>query len=202
MQLLPTANRVVPDVVEAMSMTELTDQPKIRYSATVAREVTWNTSSEPEKDPENSKDTFLGTVGSDSSRDDTWTVTLTLQGKPVTLQLNTWCVIPEKIWTEVGQPQLTASDRTLRGPDSRAISTLGMFLGTFTHNNRSMETEVYVVKRLAKPLLGRPIILTLGLVKLVAAVEQQHIALISLPGPREAQGGVQHRTPRQHPAVC
>ena len=146
-----------------------------------------NTSSEPEKDPENSKDTLLGTVGANSSRDDTWTVTLTLQGKPVTLQFNIGVevtVIPEKIWREVGQPQLTASDRTLCGPDSRAISTLGMFLGTFTHNNRSMETEVYVVKRLAKPLLGRPIILTLGLVKLVAAVEQQHIALISLPGPR------------------
>ena len=33
---------------------------------------------------------------------------------------------------------------------------------------------MYVVKRLAKPLLGRPTILDLGLVKLVAAVEQQH----------------------------
>ena len=86
-----------------------------------------NTSSEPEKDPENSKDTFLGTVGADSSRDDTWTVTLTLQGKPVTLQLDTGAevtVIPEKIWREVGQPQLTASDRTLRGPDSLAIPSL------------------------------------------------------------------------------
>ena len=136
-----------------------------------------NTSSEPEKDPENSKDTFLGTVGADSSRDDTWTVTLTLQGKPVTLQLDTGAevtVIPEKMWREVGQPQLTASDRTLRGPDSRAIPTLGKFLATFTHNSRSVETEVYVVKRLAKPLLGRPTILDLGLVKLVAAVEQQH----------------------------
>ena len=127
-----------------------------------------NTSSEPEKDP---------TVGADSSRDDTWTVTLTLQGKPVTLQLDTGAevtVIPEKMWREVGQPKLTASHRTLRGPDSRAIPTLGKFLGTFTHNSRSVETEVYVVKRLAKPLLGRPTILDLGLVKLVAAVEQQH----------------------------
>ena len=133
-----------------------------------------NTSSEPEKDPENSK---LGTVGADSSRDDTWTITLTLQGKPVTLHLDTGAevtVIPEKMWREVGQPQLTASDRTLRGPDSRAIPTLGKFLGTFTHNSRSVETEVYVVKRLAKPLLGRPTILDLGQVKLVAAVEQQH----------------------------
>ena len=33
---------------------------------------------------------------------------------------------------------------------------------------------MYVVKRLAEPLLGRPTILDLGLVKLVAAVEQQH----------------------------
>ena len=33
---------------------------------------------------------------------------------------------------------------------------------------------MYILKRLAKPLLGRPTILDLGLVKLVAAVEQQH----------------------------
>ena len=37
MQLLPATNRVVPCAVEA---TELTVQPKIRYAATVAREVT------------------------------------------------------------------------------------------------------------------------------------------------------------------
>ena len=37
MQLLPTTNRVVPGAVEAMSLTELTVQPKIRYAATVAR---------------------------------------------------------------------------------------------------------------------------------------------------------------------
>ena len=40
MQLLPATNRVVPGAVEAMSMTELTVLPKIRYAATVAREVT------------------------------------------------------------------------------------------------------------------------------------------------------------------
>ena len=160
-----------------------------------------NTSSEPEKDPENSKDTFLGTVGAESSRDDTWTVTLTLQGKPMTLQLDTGAevtVIPEKMWREVGQPQLTASDRTLRGPDSRAVPTLGKFVGTFTHNSRSVETEVYVVKGLAKPLLGRPTILDLGPVKLVAAVEQQHQHLTLK---EQYPSLLQHRTPGRRPAV-
>ena len=61
--------------------------------------------------------------------------------------------------------------RTLRGPDSRAIPTLGKFLGTFTHGIRQAEGDIYVVKKLTKSLLSRPAIRDLDLVKIVAAVD-------------------------------
>ena len=106
--------------------------------------------------------------------DDPWAVELTLQGTPVTLHIDTGAkvtVVSEKTWGSVGRPELSPTDRTLRGPDSRVIPTLGKFLGTFTRGIRQAEGDVYVVKKLTKSLLGRPAIRDLDLVKIVAAVD-------------------------------
>ena len=102
---------------------------------------------------------FLGAISDRDTMDDPWAVELTLQGTPVTLHIDTGAevtVISEKTWGSVGRPELSPTDRTLRGPDSRAIPTLGKFLGTFTHGIRQAEGDVYVVKKLTKSLLGRP----------------------------------------------
>ena len=80
-------------------------------------------------------------------------------------------VVSEKLWRSVGRAELTPSDRTLCGPDSRPIPTLGKFLGAFTHGTRQAEGDVYVVKRLTKSLLGRPTIRDHQLVKVIAAVD-------------------------------
>ena len=109
------------------------------------------------------EDAFLGAV-SDSIEGDPWTVKLTLQGKPVALYIDTGAevtVITEQVWKRVGQPQLEPSDRTLRGPDSHVIPTVGKFVGTFTLGDRTADTDVYVAKRLTKSLLGRSAILDL-----------------------------------------
>lgn len=106
--------------------------------------------SEPEEDS-----IFLGAVRPHS--DETWAIELTLQGKLVTLQFNTGAevtIISDTLWREVGQPKLTQSERTLHGPDACVIPTLGKFCGTFTHNDRRVESEVYVAKRLTKSLLA------------------------------------------------
>ena len=119
------------------------------------------------------EDAFLGAV-SDSSEGDPWTVKLTLQGKRVALYIDTGAevtVITEQVWKRVGQPQLEPSDRTLRGPDSHVIPTVGKFVGTFTLGDRTADTDVYVAKRLTKSLLGRSAILDLQLIKRIAAVD-------------------------------
>ena len=118
---------------------------------------------------------FLGAISDRDTMDDPWAVELTLQGTPVTLHIDTGAevtVISQKTWGSVGRPELSSTDRTLRGPDSRAIPTLGKFLGTFTHGTRQAEGDVYVVKKLTKSLLRRPAIRNLDLVKIVAAVDR------------------------------
>ena len=127
-----------------------------------------------ETDSETTKGPFLGAINGEDSKDEEWAVELTLQGNPATLHIDTGAevaVVSEKLWRSVGRPELTPSDRTLRGPDSRPIPTLGKFLGAFTHGTRQAEGDVYVVKRLTKSLLGRPTIRDLELVKIIAAVD-------------------------------
>ena len=117
--------------------------------------------------------TFLGSINDESNGDDPWCISLTLEGKTVTLHVDTGAevtVITKKVWRQVGKPELTPPDRTLRGPDSTVINTLGKFTATFTWNARQVEGEVYVAKRLTKSLLGRPTIKDLDLLRIVAAV--------------------------------
>jgi hypothetical protein len=93
-----------------------------------------------ETDSEPTKGPFLGAINGEDSKDEEWAVELTLQGNPATLHIDTGAevtVVSEKLWRSVGRPELTPSDRTLRGPDSRPIPTLGKFLGAFTHGTRS-----------------------------------------------------------------
>lgn len=122
--------------------------------------------------PEASEDAFLGAVSGNGNHD-AWTVELTLQGRTVTLYIDTGAevtVITEDMWRAVGEPQLETPDRTLRGPDSHVIETLGKFAAVFTLRERKAECDVYVAKGLAKSLLGRPTIERLDLLKRVSAV--------------------------------
>ena len=117
---------------------------------------------------------FLGTLSNDGDSHNAWTITLILEGKPITMHIDTGAevtVISQQTWKSVGQPELLPSDRTLRGPDRRAISTLGRLTGTFKMGTQQAEEEIYVVKGLSKSLLGRPSISNLGLVKRIATVD-------------------------------
>jgi len=51
------------------------------------------------------------------------------------------------------------------------------FKGTFTHGNTTDEQEIYVVKGLRKPLIGRPAITALELVSRINAINsgKQHM---------------------------
>ena len=127
-----------------------------------------DTTSEP------TEDTFLGSISGEDTRNCPCAVELTLQGNPGTLHTDTGAevtVVSEEMWRSVGSPELTPPDRTLRGPDSRTIPTLGKFLGSFTHGTRQAEGDVYVVKKLTKSLLGRSAIQDLNLVNIIAAVD-------------------------------
>ena len=78
-------------------------------------------------------------------------------------------VISEQVWREVDQPALSAPGRTLRGPDNHELPTVGKFSASF---KRGVTAEVYIVKGLHKPLLGRPAIEKLRLLSV------SHIATV------------------------
>ena len=119
---------------------------------------------------EEEKTVFLGAV-THNTKDDPWAVL----GKPATLHIDTGAevtVVTEKVWESLGQPQLELPDRTLRGPDNRAIPTLGKFTGTFTLGDRQVKSEAYVARGLTKSLLGRPAIQLLELIKCIATIDE------------------------------
>ena len=121
-------------------------------------------------------DAFLGAVQSKcpSEDDDPWAVQLTLQGRPVTLNIDTGAevtVISDQIWKAVGQPTLTPPQRYLRGPDSTPIPTRGKFVGTLKLGTRAATEEIYVVSELTKSLLGTPAIKQLQLIQRLASLD-------------------------------
>ena len=117
---------------------------------------------------------FLGALTEESTTHDPWAITVSLEGKPVTLHIDTGAevtIITEQMWKSVGRPEMSHPDKTLRGPDFHTISTLGKFTGTLALGTRQTEGEIYVVRGLSKSLLGRPAISDLELIKRVAAVD-------------------------------
>lgn len=117
---------------------------------------------------------FMGTLSDGRSSNSPWTITLTLEGKPVVMHIDTGAevtVISQQMWRSVGRPELLPIDRTLRGPDQRVIPTIGKFTGTFTVGVQQSEEDIYVAKGLSKSLLGQPSISSLGLIKRVATVD-------------------------------
>jgi len=123
---------------------------------------------------------FLGAVGDHNALEgNPWAVTLQLRTKNVEFNIDTGAevtVISEAVWRDIGQPSLLPSDRTLRGPDTHVLPAQGKFTGKLRTGTQEAEEEIYVVKGLNKPLLGRPAITELKLVQRVAAVNHEELS--------------------------
>ncbi len=106
---------------------------------------------------------FLGAVY--SKGDNQWTISIELNGKPTEFQIDTGAeasLIPEEVYKKVGSPTLSKVHQTFRGPNKAVIPVMGHFI---EHKSNETQQEIYVVKRLHRPLLGQPAIQVLGLVK-------------------------------------
>ena len=122
-------------------------------------------------------DAFLGALECPPKRDDPWGVNLSIRGQQISLSIDTGAevsVISEEIWRAIGCPPLTQTTRSLSGPDGSPIRTKGKFSETLTlHNRTATTTELYVVSGLSKPLLGRPAIDQLNLIRRLAVVTER-----------------------------
>lgn len=126
--------------------------------------------------PDNHEGAFLGAVSEHTNKNDPWTVTLSLEGKPHIDTGAEVTIIAECMWNSVSQPALSPPERTLQEPDCHTIPRL---TGTFTLGARQAEGEIYVVRRHSKPLLERPAIA----IKRAASVSQEFSPKDQFPSP-------------------
>ena len=113
--------------------------------------------------------TFLDTVHSEvaviNGRTKPWTVILHLNGHTTKFKIDTGAdvtVIPASMYKQSRDGPLVTPDRVLRGPSQHMLSVLGKFVANLKVDNTTAKQEIYVVKGLQRPLLGRPAIEPLG----------------------------------------
>ena len=132
-------------------------------------------------DDEMTFDRFIGTIGESDTLEvptvvagsDPWTVTVSLNTQTVEFHIDTGAdvtVIPEKLYKKLKTSQLQNCGKSLVGPSKEALNVLGKFKATLTHGRDFVEQDIYVVKGLRKPLIGRPAIIALQLVNRVNTI--------------------------------
>ncbi|XP_065174678.1 uncharacterized protein K02A2.6-like [Sycon ciliatum] len=121
-----------------------------------------------------SADAFLGTLTHGTG----WNLPMLLHGKAITMKVDTGAdvtAIPATVFTSLDLPMsLAPSNRTLRGPDNTSLNVCGRFTADLrtahSSQSHSVPTQVYVVRDLKLPLLGRPAIEALGILPAPANV--------------------------------
>ena len=118
-------------------------------------------------------ETFIGVVNS-HQESPKWTVNIMVNDHPVEFSIDTGAdvtVIPEHIYQEAaGRISLQPTICKLRGPSQYALSVMGKCIVKLKKGTREAEETVYVVRSLHRPLLGRPAIESLRLVKRVNTI--------------------------------
>lgn len=120
------------------------------------------------------EDAFLGSIDVGSP----WTQRILLNKVPVSMKVDTGAdvtAIPENVYKQELRclPGLMCPTRVLRGPDGRALPTLGFFHASLVTESRAEKAPhhtVYVVRGLQTPLLGRPAIQALHLLSQINSV--------------------------------
>jgi len=115
---------------------------------------------------------FLGTVNAIGSDDD-FTANISVNGQPVRFRVDTGAdvsVIPSSMYTR-SMGELQDPDQALFGPGREQLRVRGVVQTTLCSDKESTKQSVYVVESLQTPLLGRPAIQALGLVRVIGTVE-------------------------------
>ena len=120
------------------------------------------------------EDYFLGTVDVDqlNVNDGSWKTMLKLNGVSVIFKLDTGAdvtVVPEHIFKKTHR-WLQESKIKLTGPGQQPLDVCGVFEAQIQSHEKATTQNVYVIRGLKTPLLGRPAIEALSLVSVVQSV--------------------------------
>jgi predicted aspartyl protease len=114
---------------------------------------------------------FMGMVNVNNSKNK-WMETVTVGGKEITFKLDTGAdvtVIPQEYYSE-DMGELRKSDKTLTSASGK-MNVLGKFTTEIQLKNQKHVQEIYVVEDNCFPLLGRPALEELDIVRRVNLVE-------------------------------
>ena len=118
------------------------------------------------------EDYFLGTVVNVNVNDEPWKTMLKLDGVSVIFKLDTGAdvtVVPEHIFKKTHR-WLQESKIKLTGPGQQPLDMCGVFEAQIQSHEKATTQNVYVIRGLKTPLLGRPAIEALSLVSVVQSV--------------------------------
>ena len=121
---------------------------------------------------------FLGAMYSEiagvKSEGTSWTVTLDLNNRSVEFKVDTGTdvtVVSDTIYCQEQDGLLRSSEHQLTGAGQEPVQVQAQFDGCLMWKGLESQQQVFVVKRLCQPLLGRPAIEALGIISLVQPVE-------------------------------
>lgn len=121
---------------------------------------------------------FLGSVEAGANP---WSVDVQIRNRKVSFKIDTGAdvsVIPYQTYTAIMGPnsehQLAPTDKPLFGPGGDRLPVMGVVTETLKKSERhTCQEDLYVVRGLHTPLLGRPAILKLGLVARLDAIDTE-----------------------------
>ena len=134
-------------------------------------------SQDSDDDDKSQDDTFLGSVNNKlhnktSSKD--WTVDVCVDNNNVNFKIDTGAdvnVISDKIYnSKFSHKPLLPVSKVIRGPGQKPLPILGYFKCTISKGDKSIRTDVYVLKG-GTPLLDRETSVALNIVSLVNNIE-------------------------------
>ena len=125
---------------------------------------------------------FLGAIHVDTADTDDegkpWTTTLELNERALTFKIDTGAdvtVISQSDYNAEKDGPLSPPSKQLTGPSHEALDVCGQFTGQLQRNTMLTMQDVYVVKGLHKPLLGRPAIEALKIVAFMNGIQFQEV---------------------------
>jgi len=121
---------------------------------------------------------FLDTVT--NSQESAWSATVLVGKTEVQFKLDTGAAvtaITEETYKSLKSVTLKKPSKLLYGPARQELEVLGQFTEHLTHQQNSMQGDIYVVRGLKANLLGLPAITSLQLIQRLCTVRRSPVTL-------------------------
>ncbi len=126
---------------------------------------------------------FMGAV-QDSESTNPWVITVSVNGKPLEFTIDTGAdvtVIPQEVFQSIPGASLRPAQKVLSGPSHTTLPVKGQFTASLKIQDKELVEDIFVVQRLSRSLLGRPVIESLDLVRRVQTIHSKEDLLQHFP---------------------